>query len=601
MKGNQLSTWEVNWRLVRYRPGVYLAHVVAMVFFLTSRLAPGLITQSIFDRLSARAPVAADLWGLFALMVAVESARIVANLGAAWTDISYRLTIEALLRKNILANILKRPGAQGTPVAPGDAINRLRDDVSEVADFPTWIPHVVGHMGFALVATAIMWRIHPTITLVVVLPLIGVAALTHAARNQLLRYWHARRDATSEVTSFLDEMFGAVQAVQVANAETDVIQQLQALNEVRRRASVKDQFFFALLQSTSSHMADLGVGVILLLAGQALRSGGFTVGDFALFTSYLFFTTHFPSELGGFIADYRTQAVSIGRMLALQPDAPPSSLVAHGPVYVQGELPELPFESKTAAHRLRRLQVTGLSYRYPHQQASANGVRGIEDVDLDLEQGSFTVVTGRVGSGKTTLLRVLLGLLPRESGQILWNGEPVPDPASFFRPPRCAYTPQVPRLFSEPLRDNILLGLPQERVDLWGAIEAAVLESDVSTMPDGLDTLVGPRGMRLSGGQVQRTAAARMFVRRPELLVFDDLSSALDVETEARLWERLFAPQGAAASPATCLVVSHRQAALRRADHIIVLKEGRVVGRGPLTELLERCEEMRRLWKEIAA
>ena len=149
-----------------------------------------------------------------------------------------------------------------------------------------------------------------------------------------------------------------------------------------------------------------------------------------------------------------------------------------------------------------------------------------------MQRGDFVVVTGRVGSGKSTLVRMLSGLLNPDSGEICWNGQPVHDPAAFFRPPRSAYTAQVPRLFSEPLRDNILLGLPEDQVDLPGAIDASVLEPDVAELEKGLDTLVGPRGVRLSGGQVQRAAAARMFVRDPELLVFDDLSSALDVETE---------------------------------------------------------------------
>jgi ABC-type multidrug transport system fused ATPase/permease subunit len=193
------------------------------------------------------------------------------------------------------------------------------------------------------------------------------------------------------------------------------------------------------------------------------------------------------------------------------------------------------------------------------------------------------VITGRVGSGKTTLLRALLGLLPADAGEMRWNGEPIANPASFLVPPRCAYTAQVPLLFSETLRDNILLGLPSKAVDLEAALRLAVMEEDVAGFEEGLETMLGAKGVKLSGGQRQRTAAARMYVREPELLVFDDLSSALDVETERTLWERLFRRGGS--TPAlgamsraptvpyapTCLVVSHRRPALRRADHIVVV------------------------------
>jgi ATP-binding cassette subfamily B protein len=183
----------------------------------------------------------------------------------------------------------------------------------------------------------------------------------------------------------------------------------------------------------------------------------------------------------------------------------------------------------------------------------------------------------------------------------LWNGTVIADPGAFFVPPRCAYTSQVPRLFSDSLRENILLGVPENRADLPEAVQAAVLEPDLRQLAQGLDTLVGPRGVRLSGGQVQRAAAARMFVREPELMVFDDLSSALDVETEALLWERLRARRAAdGQAAATCLVVSHRRPALRMADRIVLMQEGRVAAVGGLEDLLANNEEMRRLWHGLA-
>ena len=571
--------------LVRSFPWRWLANVVLWTSIWTMPILVGLITRAFFNRLETG--VGLNITTLVVLMAAYGLGRIVVMVVGMHNDVHFMFRVGSLMRRNMFARILTLPGAQAVDAASGELITRFREDVEHVEETTSWTVDMVGAVVFASVALSILISIDAGMTLLVFLPLVVVIVLAERAGTAIRRYREAAREATGRVTEALGEAFGAVQSIKVAGAEGPVIEHLVELNEERRRLMVRDRVLQGVLEALFWNTINIGTGLILIAAASRLQGGGsFTVGDFALFVYFMGAASDTVHIVGLFIARLRQAGVSFERMAAVLRGAPPGDLVAGADLELTGDLPALPEAPRSAAGRLRRLEVRGLTFHYP------GTTHGIDDVSFDIERGSFTVVTGRIGAGKTTLLRAILGLVDAHSGELRWNGLLVEEPDRFFVPPHAAYTPQVPKLFSMSLRDNLLMGLAVGDDDLRLAIGAAVMGPDLEHMAGGLDTQVGPQGVRLSGGQVQRTAAARMLVRKPDLLVFDDLSSALDVETEKLLWEGLLRDD----PDITSLVVSHRHPALRRADQIIVLVDGRVESIGRLDELLSTSAELQRLW-----
>jgi len=589
-RGAPARAWRAGLNVARYRPRRYL---LGGSLWSTLHVVPvltGLVLKALFDRLTVDGDdvALAGALGLVALYVATVAGRSLVWWSAMVAWPAWWHSVLAYMRGNVLRSLLcdREPPVTRLPGTPGEAVARFRDDAEDVVWFVDIWVDVAGGVVFTGIALWVMLAIDPVVTLMVVLPMVAVVIGTRVLSQRLRRSHADSRSSGASVTSLVGELVGGALALKVAGAERAAMARLRQANAARGDHAVRAEVFLGLIEVCSMTAIEVSIGLVLLLSAPDMRTGEFTVGDLALFTAYAGWLTGLPRWMGRMLARQRHATVALGRLGRMLPGADSEAVVAHSPAYLRTPPPPAPTPAAGDDDRLAVLAVEGLTAHHP------SSGRGIDGVSLEVARGELAVVTGAVGSGKTTLLRTLLGLFPGEAGTVRWNGTVVEDPGSVLVPPRCAYVAQAPRLLSASLAENLALGWPATETDIAAALRLATLEGDVDELPDGTATLVGPRGTRLSGGQLLRAAAARALVRRPELLVLDDLSSALDVETEERLWSRI------AAADVTCLVVSHRLAALRRAHRVIVLDHGQVVGDGPLDAVLRDCAEMRRLWRE---
>jgi ABC-type multidrug transport system fused ATPase/permease subunit len=534
--------------------------IVGAVLFLLSSLfaAQGAVTGFLWGRTVEALQEGRSTTVLVAALV------VLLLLVAPCNSLAFRLYpkwwIELLLRvrMSVLVGQTRQHRLRRTP--PGEVVARALDADRFVQYADRWVDLVNG-LVLVAVAALLSWSLLAGAVLLSVLVVSAACALLGrpVAGRSATRSAAARAVFGRALVSALD----AARTVKLAARTPQVHAHLRSVDSGRVRAAVFEHRVQAVLDGVPIIMVQVGVVVAwgALLAGAwDLASTLLVAGAVAGFNWFGVVAGAVVTEAPGTRSWQRATATFAGGADLSAPQ--PGVDLATG---------QAPRPGPDHRDRFERLELRGLSAVHD------DGTIGVQGVDLTFERGELVLLLGRVGSGKSSLLSALAGLM-EHTGCIVWNGAEVGDAQEFLRPGRVAHVAQVPRVLSGTFADNVALDHPRE---VAGPLDAARMSQDV-VEAGGPDALVGHRGVRLSGGQVQRLALARALATDAEVLLADDVSSALDAATEIELWQSL-RERGT-----TVVGSSSKRGALARADRVVVLEDGAVAAVGPWRQLAGR-------------
>lgn len=486
--------------------------------------------------------------------------------------------VEYHLRRDLFAKLLRLQPSFYATHQRGDIVSRAANDIS-------WVRTLVGYGGLQVmnVTMAVVlagWKmigLSAWLTLLVAVPIVvGMVLVQHSIR----RLFALSRQSQEQLGEISEHVLGSLQglaAIQGFVAENAFIDRF----EERNRRWLTTSMRIALIRAVALPLLVLAGGVamfvLIRVGGGLVLSGAITVGDLVAFTALVTVLLPPLRSLGWMLSVIQRGRAALERIFELI-DAPVDR--------PEGEAPRVPAAGAGPAFDLR-----GVSFAYPDDPERPV----LADVTASIPAGTVVGLFGRTGSGKTTLIRLLTRQYNPPPGTLLVDGVDVIELDLDRWRLRLGVVPQRPFLFSDTIAANIALDEVPEPQSVQRAVRLAALESDLEALPQGLDTVVGERGIMLSGGQRQRVALARGLFRGGDVLVLDDVLSAVDHETEALLVETLVGLSRREGSP-TVFIASHRLSALRHADLILVLERGRLVDSGGHRELVSRPGIYRDTW-----
>ena len=507
---------------------------------------------------------------LIYMFLALGLAQLITDLYPAfrgWVNIRF----EHFLRMKYFKTITDKDYSFFHKYRTGDIVTRLTDDLS---DYPkiSWflcsgIFRAVNSGSLILFSLLVMFGINVKLTLFSIAPLPLMMLVFYFTQDKLYTFFDRNQKAISAINSQLEMSFSGIRIVKAFVSEEKYKRFFDDALSKRFKTEmsvVKLNAALSLIYQYIDYFAQIGV---ILVGGYMAVKGQITVGTFFLFYTYLSMMIYPLLDLPQLFVSGKQAYVNIDRLEDMRTHPTLNS-------HQDGSKKIEHFES---------LKFQKVSFLYPESDKYV-----INDCELHLGAGEKLLILGSTGRGKSTLVNLILGLLEKQSGQILINDIPIEQVDIRSLREALAYVPQEPVLFGGSIKENICFAIDSfDEVEYNMAVNSAQLQSEIAAFPDGDQSLVGSRGLGISGGQKQRVTIARALIKRPELLILDDITASLDAENEEKLWQDINANYSGIAA----IVISHRLSTLRYVDKILYIDSAGLCHQGTHEELVFNNKE----------
>lgn len=541
--------------------------IIGVIFALVNSLAllvPNYIIQRFVDGLVQQTISVSKSIQLVGVLFAAGVISYLSQLIYLRTIFYQGIRYQAELRQSMFDKLLTLRQPFYEKFRSGDLMTRMTTDIDMMGNMLSWGTIIALGDGLYMIAIIVVmsWVVSWQAALVSSLPLVLFGIAIYYIGQQVDQRYERSRE---EVTKLSNEVLEVVEGVRVIRSYTTTHVEQARFSERTQQARDKTNDYIVYNASygpVSRFFSGLSTAAGLLYGGYMVKAGQITVGQFVAFQMYLGMLSDFVWGAADLVAIYKQANISFNKI---------SELITYPD--------EVAVPGQVDIDQIDSIEWQDYSFTYPNDTQPT-----LKDISLSLKRGQTLGIVGKTGSGKSTLVRQMLRQFPVENTeQFLLNGRPITDYAINQIESLISYVPQEHIMFSKTVRYNIEFGLKEAtEKQVMDAVDWADLSKDLARMPEGLDTIVGEKGVTLSGGQKQRISIARALIRQPELLILDDSLSAVDAQTERTIINHIERVR----KDRTNMIVSHRLSAVQSADLIIVMEQGRVVESGTSEQLM---------------